>query len=61
MKAHEHFCSCCHSYGKTKGVTRGASGRGWWKCTDKHCVKLTAAMCKVHIAIAEHAGHPSEE
>jgi hypothetical protein len=50
MNAHEHFCASCYSSGKTRGVTRGVSGRGWWQCTVAHCPRPTAVPCRMHVA-----------
>lgn len=51
VRAHEHFCFMCYGRSKVKGVSRGASGSGWWRCTSKKCAKARECLCKVHAAV----------
>lgn len=50
---HSHFCQRCYGW-KPSGVTTDrAKGRGWYRCSEKHCTKQQIALCRIHTAAAD--------
>lgn len=45
MRAHQHFCSCCYA---KRGHANRRGYRGWWRCLDRKCVRLSSAICPEH-------------
>jgi hypothetical protein len=44
---HTHFCSQCYGPAKRRRTDR-KEPLGWWRCTDKPCVREMAATCQRH-------------
>ncbi len=46
IRAHTHFCGACYSH---RGPKNAKGPRGWWRCTEKPCIRPELCACDHHV------------